>query len=389
MTEEIEYGPDPNAVRKHAKKMFTDLEYRKVYRRLDFYKPNAKQLEFHNLMEAERALRAGNQLGKTHAGAAQMAMDSLALYPGWYKGRKFLTPPPIERQHEFVGWAGCTTSLTTRDGIQLKLLGDITQPDGLGRGLIPLDSITSKPVLSRGIADFVDTISLRREMGGSAIIRLKTFEMNRRAWQGEACDEIWCDEDDRTLDEIWGEAMARLTATRGRIFWTATPVLGRTPTRKRFAEKTADRAEVVMGLNDADHIPEAERQTILNRYKPSERATRAFGADMQGEGAVFEIDFNEVQHRRDPATFPHHWKWIFGIDLSHGGMSAQAHPFAAVLCCWDADNDVIYVVDTWRIKGQLPINHAAALRRSPWWDARVAWPGADVYGLAHLRGRSV
>jgi len=130
MSEEIEYGPDPNAVRRHAKKMLTDAQYRQKYRRIDFYKPNPKQLEFHNSGATELMLRAGNQLGKTTAGGAEMTFDSLGVYPAWHQGRKFLVKPPIERSVDFIGWAGCMTSTTTRDGIQLKLIGDVTQADG-------------------------------------------------------------------------------------------------------------------------------------------------------------------------------------------------------------------------------------------------------------------
>jgi len=102
MTDEIE-GPDPNEVRRHARKMLSELQYRRKYRRLDFYKPNPKQLEFHNLLATERALRAGNQIGKTHAGAAQMTFDALALYPDWYKGRKWSNHRSSE---QLIGLAG-------------------------------------------------------------------------------------------------------------------------------------------------------------------------------------------------------------------------------------------------------------------------------------------
>jgi hypothetical protein len=64
MTDEVEEGPDANEVRRHAKKMLTELEYRKRYRRLDYYRPNQKQLAFHNLVASERMFRAGNQLAK-------------------------------------------------------------------------------------------------------------------------------------------------------------------------------------------------------------------------------------------------------------------------------------------------------------------------------------
>jgi len=112
----------------------------------------------------------------------------------------------------------------TRDGLQLKLLGDVTQQDGLGTGLIPLDAFVGKPTFNRGISDFVDSVTLRRETGGSAVLRPKTFQMDRQAFQGEAVDVVWLDEDDGR-DVIYGGCLARLTATKGRIQWTATPVL--------------------------------------------------------------------------------------------------------------------------------------------------------------------
>ena len=172
-----EEGPDPNDIRRHAKKMLTEMQYRQKYRRIDFYTPNYKQEEFHNLLKTEKMIRAGNQLGKTQSAAAQMAMDALSLYPDWYKGRKFLAPPKIERPYDFIGWYGCTTSDKTRDGAQIKLLGDIIQPGGLGTGMIPLDNIVGRPTMARGISDFVDTITLTRETGGKAVMRGKTFEM--------------------------------------------------------------------------------------------------------------------------------------------------------------------------------------------------------------------
>jgi len=75
---DVEEGPDPNEVRRHAKKMLTEMEYRRKYRRIDFYKPNRKQLQFHNLLTSEKMLRAGNQEGKTHAGSAELAMDAIS-----------------------------------------------------------------------------------------------------------------------------------------------------------------------------------------------------------------------------------------------------------------------------------------------------------------------
>jgi phage terminase large subunit-like protein len=369
-----EEGPDPNSIRRHAKKMLTNVEYLKKYRRLGYYKPHPKQLEFHNLRAVEVALRAGNQLGKSHAGAAQMAMDAIGWWPQWYKGHRH-KPPAIERSHEFLGWAACTTSATTRDGVQMKLLGDIRAKDALGTGLIPLDNIVGT-TMSRGISDFVDTITLRRESGGRALIRLKTYEQDRRAFQGEACDEIWFDEDvSRDNDAIYGEALARIAATRGRIILTLSPLLGLSPIRKRFKERMGrECAEVIMGLDDALHIPKEQHAEILARYSESERATRAYGADMQGEGAVFTIPVDAIKYQRDPSEFPHYWRWIWGTDFSHGGMSASAHPFAAALLCHDIQGDIVFVVHAVRLHRALPALHVQAIKAHPAWDAPVAYP---------------
>jgi hypothetical protein len=79
VADETEEGPDPTDVRRHAKRMYTEMQYRKKYRRIDFYRPNLKQEEFHNLQASEKMIRAGNQLGKTQSAAAQMTMDALGL----------------------------------------------------------------------------------------------------------------------------------------------------------------------------------------------------------------------------------------------------------------------------------------------------------------------
>jgi phage terminase large subunit-like protein len=391
--DEPEYGPDANALRRHAKRMLSNRDYLKKYRRLGFYKPHPKQMEFHNLLAVERMLRAGNQLGKSHAGAAQLAMDAIAWWPDWFKGHKFDTPPAIERPYDFLGWAACTTSATTRDGVQMKLIGDIRQDGGLGQGLIPLDNIVGRPSLARGIDAFCDTITLRRETGGRALIRLKTYEQDRRSFQGEPCDEVWLDEDvSRDNDTIYGECLARLVATRGRVFLTMTPLLGLSPIRKRFKERLGrECAEVVMGLDDALHIPPAERAAILARYSESERQTRAYGADMQGEGAVFTIPVEAIKHDRPPSALPD-WstRWIWGCDFSHGGMSAAAHPFAAVLLAHDTVSDTVYVMHAVRLHRALPALHVQTIRQHPAWEAPFAYPhdgnrGADLATGASFR----
>jgi phage terminase large subunit-like protein len=382
MSDDVEQGPDPNSVRRHQKKMLTTAEYNKKYRRIGYYKPNQRQREFHNLLLPEFAIRAGNQTGKTTAGAAQMTFDALGWYPAWYEGLRHQIPK-IERPFEFLGWAACTTSQTTRDGVQTKLLGDIRQSDGLGTGLIPLDNIVGRPTLARGISDLVDTITLRRETGGRGVIRFKSYEQDRKAYQGEPVDRVWLDEDvSRDDPTIFGECQARTAATRGRIMATLTPLLGMSPLRKRFKERAGiECAEVLMTIEDAavsrgGHIPDGDIPGIIARYSEAERATRAFGADMQGEGAVFTIPVEAIKYTRDleTAPFPTWFRWIWGSDFSHGGMSASAHPFGSVLLAHDPQADVVYVVHAIRLHRSLPALHVQTIRQHPCWDAPFAWP---------------
>jgi hypothetical protein len=76
-------------------------------------------------------------------------------------------------------------------------------------------------------------------------------------------------------------------------------------------------------------------------------------------------------------------RWIWGSDFSHGGMSAGAHPFAAVLLAHDPMADIVYVVHAVRMHRALPALHVQAIRVHPCWDAPFARPhdsnrGADL-----------
>lgn len=392
-------APDPNDIRRHAKKMYTEFQYRQKYRRIDFYRPNNKQRTFHNTMAREKMLRAGNQQGKTHSVGAEMVFHSLALYPEWpdvpYSGRRFITPPKIERPYDFIGWAGCTVAAKTRDGIQAKLLGNFKDKDGLGTGLIPLDNIV-RLGMARGIDAFVDTISLTRETGGPAIIRQKTYEMGREGWQGEPVDVVWLDEDlgtDVGKQDIYGECLARLTTTDGLIMISMTPVPGATEMRKRFKAKTPGTIEINMTVDDTlvsngGHIPDERLPELLTQYKESERATRLYGADMQGQGSVFETPIEQVKFIRDPASFPSYWRWMWGFDFRHSGSETTGHPFAAVLGAYDPDSDTIYIVEAFRMMGLAPM-HAQRIKSSPMWNAPVAWPHDGGRGASIVHGGTI
>jgi hypothetical protein len=61
------------------------------------------------------------------------------------------------------------------------------------------------------------------------------------------------------------------------------------------------------------------------------------------------------------------WRFLWGIDFGF------SHPFAAALCAVDDDTEVFYVLRTLRIKGGVPIIHAAAMRDVAC-NVPIAWP---------------
>ncbi len=186
------------------------------------YQPYAKQKAFHadGVSFRERLLRAGNQNGKTFAGAMEMAIHLTGKYPDWWNGRRYDRP--------IVAWASSDTGETTRDNPQralLGLLGDI------GTGVIP-NRLIGKSRPAMGVADLLDYVKIKHESGGWSTLRFKYYAQGRQKWQGPPIDVIWYDEE--PPEEIYDEGLARTIATRGMVYTTFTPLLGMSEVVRRF-----------------------------------------------------------------------------------------------------------------------------------------------------------
>ena len=359
---------------------------RHKFNRKAFWTPYAKQLEFFDLGRTcrERLLIAGNQLGKTEAGAFESACHLTGDYPDWWPGRRWDRP--------VKAWIAGETSILTRDVQQKKLCGEPGVEEAFGTGLIPKDCFVEKPSLSRGVTDAYDTIQVRHKSGGISVARFKSFEQGRPKFQGDTLDFIWPDEE--CPMDIYSECLTRVTATKGMVFGTFTPLKGRTDLVIRFLEEHSDdRSHVTMTLRDAGHIDPADYDMIIAGYPAFEREARVNGIPMLGSGRVFA--YPEKLISEPPIEYvPDFWRKIWGTDFGVG------HPFAAALLLHDTDNDVLHVHATVRIRveqgeaGGLPINHARAMKLIGA-DVPVAWPhdgtqrerGADNVTTASLYRR--
>ena len=101
----------------------------------------------------ERAAIAANRVGKTWGiGGYETTVHLTGDYPPWWEGRRFDRPVDV--------WAAGDTSETTRDIVQLALMGPI---NAIGTGLIPAAKIIGEPARRSGTANSIDTVMVQHQ----------------------------------------------------------------------------------------------------------------------------------------------------------------------------------------------------------------------------------
>lgn len=304
---------------------------------------------------------AGNQLGKTWAGAYEAAMHATGRYPEWWRGRRFDKP--------VIAWAAGVTSVSTRDTVQRLMLG---RPGQHGTGTIPKACLIDVQS-ARGTPDLADHIVVQHVSGGQSYIYLKSYEQGREKWQGETVDLVWFDEE--PPDAIYTEGLTRTNATGGMVWMTFTPLKGMSDVVGRFLmSESPDRSVTSMTIDDVDHYSAEDKARIVAGYPEHEREARASGIPTMGSGRVFPVP--EATIKCDPFEIPEWWPRLGAMDFGYD------HPFAAVELAFDADTDCIYVTKAFRQSKTTPLLHAAALK--PWGSwLPWAWPHD---GLQHDKG---
>lgn len=304
---------------------------------------------------------AGNQLGKTWAGAYEMAFHLTGLYPDWWQGHRFTKA--------IAAWAGSVSTLATRDTVQRLVCG---RPGKLGTGAVPKALITdSKSAL--GTPDLLDHIKVTHVSGEESTLAFKSYEQGREKWQGETLDLVWFDEEPD--QDIYSEGLTRTNATGGITYMTFTPLLGMSEVVRRFLmEKSPGTGVTTMTIDDAEHYTPEQRTAIIASYPAHEREARTRGIPSLGSGRIFPIEESLITI--EPFDIPAHWVQICGIDFGWD------HPSAATRLAWDRDDDVIYVTSAHRQKEQTPLLFASTVK--PWGDwLPWAWPHD---GLQHDKG---
>lgn len=330
------------------------------------YRPYAKQRLFHELGATmrERLLRAGNQNGKTFCVGAEAAYHLTGEYPDDWTGRRWDRP--------VVVWAAGETAETTRDNPQRALLGLVGE---LGTGAVPARCLGDYG-MAMGVADLYDYIKVKHVSGGWSLLRFKYYAQGPKKWMGPPVDFVWFDEE--PPEDIYDEGLARTIATGGMVALSFTPLQGMSEVVRRYlVDPTPDRADVNMTIEDAEHIPAAERARIIASFPAHERDARAKGIPTLGSGRIFPVEESTIT---EPAfLIPEHWPRLCGLDFGWD------HPTAAVWAAWDRDTDTIHLYDIYRVSEQPVIVHAAAIKSRGAWIP-VSWPHD---GLQHEKGAGI
>jgi phage terminase large subunit-like protein len=158
---------------------------------------------------------AGNQLGKTYCGAAEVAMHLTGQYPAWWDRPRWDRPTRW--------WAGSKTGEVTRDGVQRLLIGEPKDEGQWGTGMIPADDLLEWS-RRQGVADALDNATVKHARAANSTLGFKSYDQGRQKWQGETLDGVWFDEEP-PLD-IYMEGLTRTNATGGIAMITFTPLLG-------------------------------------------------------------------------------------------------------------------------------------------------------------------
>lgn len=311
----------------------------------------------------ERMFMAANRVGKTDAGAFEVACHLTGIYPDWWVGRRFTKP--IEC------WACGTTNETTRDIVQAKLLGSHDRP---GTGFIPSHLLLEQTRRPHGLTGSIESAYVRHSSGGKSLIGLKTYEQGRKSFEGTSKHLIWDDEE--PPEDVYQEQLLRTLTAGGITIITFTPLQGISEVVKGYLEPETDEArEVKMyvqaGWDDVPHLDEKMKRQILATMLPYQIAARTKGEPSLGVGAIYPIA--EDDFKVPARVFPHSWLKGYGMDVGW-------RRTAALFVTQDPGSGIYIAYDEHYLSAGEPPSHAMGIRARGEWLNGVIDPAS--------RGRS-
>lgn len=299
----------------------------------------------------ERLFMAANRVGKTIAGAFEVACHLTGLYPHWWVGRRFSEPGEW--------WACGTTNETTRDIVQRTLFGKhehLDTAEAFSLGMVPAHLIAGYTRRPHGLTGSLESVKVKHSNGKTSMVGLKTYEQGRKSFEGTAKQGIWDDEEPPI--EVYQEQVLRTMTTGGIVIVTFTPLQGMSDVVKSFLEPESDDAAefkiyIQAGWDDVPHLTEADKKRQIATMLPYQIAARTKGEPSLGSGAIYPIPESDIVV---PAFhIPDTWARAYGMDV---GWNRTAVAFVAEEPT--TGNYIVYD-EHYKSTGEPP-SHAMAIR---------------------------
>lgn len=340
ITPEVLLKMPPEALAGFVEGVKTLANYRR-YNRIEYFQPFDYQREFYAKGKDYNARfqMAANRIGKTYAGAMEMAYHITGNYPFWWEGKR------IEKSGKLFWCIGLTLEMVT-DIQQKELLGtsNASLNEDLGTGAIPRSSL----ILDKGFEkDGARVIKcrIRHKDGGTNTLAFHSSTDGGSNLMGRMVALSWLDEESIQSTNVFSQCIARSTNAlgpneNGLIYVTATPEAGVTPLNKMFSDNTSGLLYLQnVTWDDCPLFSEKQKQEMLSQLLPHERELRSKGIPAVGKGAVFTFSDGEITIEEIDINPLPHWRVLGAIDFGH-----IVDPTTIIIALHDPDNDryVIY-----------------------------------------------
>ena len=315
-----------------------------------------------------RVLGGGNGSGKSFAGDYELTLHMTGEYPDWWEGARF--------KNAIKCWVVCESGNLWRDSMQSILLGATGEEHGTG--LIRKDLLVDTKSMP-GVPGAIGQIKVRHKSGGVSSVTVKSFEMGREQFQAATLDLLIFDEE--PPDDIYSECMMRTRGVAGdkepgKVMMMFTPLKGITPVVLRFLPngrfpmggthpEHPDRFAIPISWEDAPHLTEEDKATMIAEMPPNERDARTKGIPALGSGRVYPVSEEDI--RVKPFEIPDYYPRAYSLDFGWNNT-------AALWFAQDPVTQIIYVYSEYK-KGKVPDQqHAYAIMQRGDWMSGAADP---------------
>lgn len=329
-----------------------------------------KHVEFFNAGSKHRfrVLGGGNGSGKSFSGSYELALHMTGEYPDWWQGKRF--------KKAIKCWVICESGALWRGSMQSTLLGNVGEETGTG--LLRKSLITNTASMP-GVPGAIGQIQVKHKSGGISSLTVKTFEMGREQFQAETLDLLVFDEE--PPESIYPECVQRTRGVAGVkdpgiVMMMFTPLKGLTDVVMRYLPngrfpvdgihpEHPDRFAISISWEDAPHLTEEDKATLLAEMPPNERDARTKGIPALGSGRVYPIAEDDI--KCTPFPIPDYFPRAFGLDFGWNNT-------AALWMAQDPTTQVKYVYAIYK-KGKVPDSqHVFAIQQRGDWMSGAADP---------------